>query len=209
MTTTHQLADDLYLDVAEVGPMGNNAYLLRDASGRAVLVDAADEAETLRELVADVTVETIVTTHRHDDHIQALAEIAAQTGARAVCGRPDAEAIEQATGVACEGLWSGDTISLGQRSITVIGLMGHTPGSIALALDPGEGAVQLFTGDSLFPGGVGKTSSPADFTTLLDDVERELFGNHDDLAVVWPGHGERTTLGAERGQLDEWRERGW
>ena len=76
-------------------------------------------------------------------------------------------------------------------------------------MDPGEGVVQLFTGDSLFPGGVGRTGSAQDFTSLLDDVERELFGRYGDDTVVWPGHGDRTTLGAERGQLDEWRARGW
>ena len=209
MTTTHRLADDLYLDVAVVGPMSNNAYLLRDATGRGILVDAADDPETLAELVSGVTVETLVTTHQHHDHVQALAELAQLTGARTVAGRPDAEAIQRATGVACDPLWSGDTLRLGQRVLQVHGLVGHTPGSIALAVDPGEGVVQLFTGDSLFPGGVGRTGSAQDFTSLLDDVERELFGRYGDDTVVWPGHGDRTTLGAERGQLDEWRARGW
>ncbi|GAA1388261.1 MBL fold metallo-hydrolase [Luteococcus peritonei] len=209
MTTTRQLADDLYLDVAVVGPMSNNAYLLREASGRALLVDAADDAPALLDLVSGVTVETIVTTHRHHDHVQALAELAAATGARTVAGRPDAQAIEQATGVACEPLWTGDSLTLGRRTISVVGLVGHTPGSIALVVDAGEAGVQLFTGDSLFPGGVGKTGSAEDFTSLLDDVERELFARHGDDAVVWPGHGDHTTLGAERPHLAEWRERGW
>ena len=66
-----------------------------------------------------------------------------------------------------------------------------------------------FVGDDLFPGGVGKTWSPEDFTTLIDEVETKIFGRHPDDTHVYPGHGNDTTLGAERPHLPEWRERGW
>ncbi|GAB2481379.1 MBL fold metallo-hydrolase [Luteococcus sediminum] len=206
---THELSDGLSLSTTVVGGMGNNAYLLHTEEGRAVLVDAADEPDRLRELVGECTVETIITTHRHHDHIQALAEMAERTGARTVCGEADAAAIEEATGVACEGLWTGDVVQLGKHSLQLVGLVGHTPGSVAVVVRTPGAPVQLLTGDALFPGGVGKTSSHDDFSSLLDDVETHLFAPFDDDTVVWPGHGDPTTLGAERPHLDEWRTRGW
>lgn len=69
--------------------------------------------------------------------------------------------------------------------------------------------MHLFTGDSLFPGGVGKTDGEANFVSLLDDVESRIFGRYDDRTVVYPGHGKDTTLGSERPHLPEWRTRGW
>lgn len=206
---TMDLGGGLTLTVISVEPMDNNVYLLSDAQG-AVLIDAANDAPRIADLIAGHQVATIITTHRHHDHVQALAEIAAATGADLVCGEPDAEAIEAQTGVRPRGLWTGDTVALpGGGALEVIGLVGHTPGSIALAWAPADGPAHLFTGDSLFPGGVGKTHSPADFTSLLDDVETRLFGAYADDTTVWPGHGQPTTLGAERPQLGQWRERGW
>ena len=75
--------------------------------------------------------------------------------------------------------------------------------------DDGERTVHLFTGDCLFPGGIGKTWKPEDFDTLLEDVSTKLFDRFDDSTVVYPGHGTDTTLGAERDSLPEWRERRW
>ena len=87
-------------------------------------------------------------------------------------------------------------------------LRGHTPGGVALGAEI-NGQQHLFVGDSLFPGGVGKTSSPEDFTQLLDDVISRIFEVYPDDAIVHPGHGASTTLGAERPHLDQWRARGW
>lgn len=195
---------------AVVGPMGNNAYLLTDA-GEGLLIDAADEAATLLALVGDTPVTRIVTTHRHRDHVAALAAVASHTGARLVAGEPDADAIEQAAGVTIDRrVWDGDTVRVGNVELAVIGLVGHTPGSIALAYTPEDGRpAHLFVGDSLFPGGVGKTHSPEDFTSLLDDVTTKLFDRYGDDTIVSPGHGDPTTLGHERPHLGEWRERGW
>ena len=92
----------------------------------------------------------------------------------------------------------------------MIGLVGHTPGSIALVLrGTGTGPTHIFSGDSLFPGGVGKTDSPADFASLLDDVTGKIFDRFCDQTIIHPGHGDSTTLGAERPQLAQWRARGW
>jgi glyoxylase-like metal-dependent hydrolase (beta-lactamase superfamily II) len=96
--------------------------------------------------------------------------------------------------------------------VSFIHLRGHTPGSIAVCYDAGgrlPAEPHLFTGDSLFPGGVGKTNSAADFTSLLNDVSERLFDPLPDATWVYPGHGNDTTLGTERPHLGEWRERGW
>ena len=192
-----------------VGPMDNNAYLLVEGDS-AVLVDAASDAAALLRALGSTPLQAVVTTHRHHDHLGALAEVVRATGTTSCAGRPDADAIAAATGVGTEGLWDGDVVRVGATTLEVIGLVGHTPGGIALAHTPVDGTpTVLFTGDSLFPGGVGKTHSPAEFASLLGDVTAKLFGRFDDEAIVNPGHGRPTTLGAERAHLDEWRARGW
>ncbi|MDN5571660.1 MAG: MBL fold metallo-hydrolase [Propionibacteriaceae bacterium] len=192
-----------------VGSMDNNAYLLTD-SGEGLLVDAAADPLALLSLIGDTPIGTIVTTHRHRDHIGALADLAQHTGAELVAGEPDADAIASATGMTIDRrVWDGDTVRVGTAELDVIGLVGHTPGSIALAYSPAGGPAELFTGDSLFPGGVGRTNSPDDFTSLYSDVVGKLFDRFPDNAVVHPGHGDATTLGAERPHLPEWRARGW
>jgi glyoxylase-like metal-dependent hydrolase (beta-lactamase superfamily II) len=103
----------------------------------------------------------------------------------------------------------GDVIHVGDLELAVIGLRGHTPGSVALYYADPSGTGHLFTGDSLFPGGVGRTGSPADFQSLLDDVTARLFEVYDDDTWFYPGHGDDSTLGAERPHLSEWRKRGW
>jgi glyoxylase-like metal-dependent hydrolase (beta-lactamase superfamily II) len=193
-----------------VGPMDNNAYLLRcTRTGEALLIDAANEADRLLEMIGDTPVTRIVTTHRHGDHWQALAEVRAATGAAVVAHPDDADEIPVAI---AERVRHGDTVRAGDCELTVIHLRGHTPGSIALRYDAaGELAdgPHLFTGDSLFPGGPGRTTSPADFTSLMNDLEERVFGQLPDGTWVYPGHGNDTTLGAERPHLPEWRARGW
>ncbi len=193
-----------------VGPMDNNAYLLRDTStGQGLLIDAANEAGRLIEVIGDVPVATIVTTHRHADHWQALAEVAKHTGAQLVAHVADADELPVPVGHRAE---DGEVLAFGDASVTLIHLRGHTPGSVAVLYDAGgrlADAPHVFTGDSLFPGGVGKTSSPADFTSLLADVTDRLFSRLPDATWVYPGHGNDTTLGAERPHLGEWRDRGW
>ena len=105
-------------------------------------------------------------------------------------------------------LTDGDVVRVGRHELTAITLVGHTPGSVALHYAPEGG--HLFTGDSLFPGGVGNTEKDEKrFASLIDDVETKLFGAYPDSTWVYPGHGSDTTLGAERPSLPEWRKRGW
>jgi glyoxylase-like metal-dependent hydrolase (beta-lactamase superfamily II) len=204
---THELAELMITKVA-VGPMDNNAYLLRcRRTDEQVLIDAANDAHTLLNLIGDDGIARVVTTHRHQDHWQALAEVVARTSATTVAGRYDADAIPVPTD---ELVDDGDTIPVGRCTLKVIHLVGHTPGSIALLYDDPAGAPHLFTGDSLFPGGVGNTQGDAArFTSLINDVETKLFNQLPDETWVYPGHGADTTLGDERPSLPEWRARGW
>lgn len=192
-----------------VGSMDNNVYLLAAGSGPLVLIDAADDAARLLAEIDGREVGALITTHRHPDHLRALAEVATATGAPCWAGEPDAAAIASQSGVTSTGVWSGDRISVGAIDLAVIGLRGHTPGSIALVLAGGDGPSHIFTGDSLFPGGVGKTGSPAEFISLLGDVTHEIFDRFPDDTVIHPGHGDATTLGTERPHLEQWRRRGW
>ncbi|NBE54861.1 MBL fold metallo-hydrolase [Streptomyces boluensis] len=203
----HELADLMISKIA-VGPMNNNAYLLRcRTTGEQLLVDAAAEASTLLNFIGDSGIASVVTTHRHADHWGALNEVVGATGARTYAGRYDVDGIPVPTDVAVE---DGDTITVGRVELTARHLVGHTPGSIALVYDDPHGHPHAFTGDCLFPGGVGNThSDPVAFASLLDDVESKIFGQLPDETWVYPGHGNDTTLGAERPHLAEWHERGW
>jgi glyoxylase-like metal-dependent hydrolase (beta-lactamase superfamily II) len=192
-----------------VGPMNNNAYLLRcTQTDEGLLIDAANEEDRLRELVRfeGPPVSAVLTTHQHYDHWQALAEIIDDAEAAAYAGDEDADELPVAVD---ERLHHGETITVGDLTLEIIGLRGHTPGSIAVLYRDPEGTPHLFTGDSLFPGGVGKTGSPADFTSLIDDVEQRVFDTLPDETWFYPGHGNDSTLGAERPHLAEWRARGW
>ncbi|RDH75560.1 MBL fold metallo-hydrolase [Mycolicibacterium moriokaense] len=195
-----------------VGQMDNNSYLITcSQTGESLLIDAANDAEILLELIERYApkLALIVTSHQHMDHIQALAEVAKATGAPTAAHRLDADPLPVKPD---RFLADGDTIKVGDLTFDVIHLQGHTPGSVALALagaDPETGATQLFTGDCLFPGGPGRTTQAKDFDSLMSGLETKVFDRFDDSTVVYPGHGDDTTLGAERPHLAEWRERGW
>lgn len=213
--------DDVDIRKAQVGPMGNNAYLLTcRRTGHQVLIDAAADSDRLLDLVREGSsssaLDLIITTHHHRDHHGALEDLVAVTGAHTAAGAPDADAI----GVPIKHrLLPGETLAVGSITLEVIALRGHTPGSVALLLtepeqvhEPGAvaGRAHLFTGDSLFPGGLGNTEhDPARFDQLFEDVTTQVFDRLPDDTWVYPGHGDDTTLGAERPHLDSWRARGW
>lgn len=199
--------DALTITKVSVGPMDNNAYLLRcAATGSLLLIDAANEAPRLLSLVGDASLSTVVTTHRHMDHWVALEAVVAETGARSVAHANDAGELP----VTSDTVHDGDIIHVGDCPLEVIHLVGHTPGSIALLYDDPAGIHHLFTGDSLFPGGVGNTrGNKENFESLIGDVERKLFDRLPDDTWFYPGHGKDSTLGAERPALPEWHARGW
>jgi glyoxylase-like metal-dependent hydrolase (beta-lactamase superfamily II) len=187
------------------GKYDNNAYLLTCGSEQ-IMIDAANDADRLLELVGDGGLTTVVTTHQHPDHWQGLAEVVKATGAASLAHADDAAGIPVVTGT----LTDGDIVTVGDCSLEVIHIVGHTPGSIALLYQDPRGTAHLFTGDSLFPGGVGNTrGDKKNFATLIDDVEHKLFDRLPDDTWFYPGHGKDSTFGAERPSLSEWRARGW
>ncbi len=196
-----------------VGPMDNNAYLLVCRStNEALLIDAANEPDRLADLVgADdgrPELNHLVTTHRHHDHWQALGAVAGMFQTRQIAHPLDAPELPIPMDELVE---HGDTVAFGDIELEVVHLRGHTPGSIALVYrDPSAGGhPHVFTGDSLFPGGHGRTTSTEDHLQLMDDLEERIFGPLPDETWVYPGHGDDTSLGRERPDLGEWRTRGW
>lgn len=214
-TLIHDLRDITIRSIS-VSEMNNNVYLLTaKASGAQLLIDAADDLPAIQAMLADSAADTaaepklalIATTHQHWDHVRALPALVEATGARTAAGTDDAEALPVKVDVL---LGHGDAGNFDGFDVTSVHLRGHTPGSIAFVYQDPDGPAHIFSGDSLFPGGVGNTQNdPARFTSLLDDVTARLFEAYPDDSVVHPGHGSPTTLGAERPHLGEWRARGW
>lgn len=186
-----------------VGGMDNNVYLLA-VGDEALLIDGSNEAEAILAELGERKLTRIVQTHGHGDHIVALPDLVSSTGATVYCHPGDAERMPVDT----EVLSDGDTVELGPVSLEVLHTPGHTPGSVCLVLREGA-ETHLFSGDTLFPGGPGNTFGDAKaFETIMASLEERLFELPDD-TPVYPGHGDDTTIGAERPQLGEWRERGW
>jgi glyoxylase-like metal-dependent hydrolase (beta-lactamase superfamily II) len=186
-----------------VGPLANNVFVLRcRQTGDAVLVDAADEHDLLLPLAERLGVRTVLETHGHPDHIQAVPAMR-DAGLEVGVTAEDAALLP-----AYDFLLSDDDVlEVGRLRVQTIHTPGHTPGSMCFAP---VGTPLLFSGDTLFPGGPGATSYPGgDFPAIIASIERRLFSRFDPATVVLPGHGEATTIGAEAPHLDEWVERGW
>ena len=193
--------------------MSNNCYLLTcKHTGEASSSTPPTRRTSCCPSSATPPLTHVITTHQHWDHHRALADVVEATGATTVAGIPDADAITTQTGVpiALE-VKQGDTVPVGECTLEVISIAGHTPGSIALLYDDsGRRHPHLFTGDSLFPGGVGNTfGDDAAFAQLIDEVETKVFQRLPDDTWFYPGHGNDSTIGAERPSLAEWRSRGW
>jgi glyoxylase-like metal-dependent hydrolase (beta-lactamase superfamily II) len=190
-----------------VEQMDNNVYVIACVrTGAALLVDVAARPERLREALAGTSPIAAVQTHGHWDHVRAWLDLAEDPGL-AVWGHPgDAESYPAPLD---RELAHGDVLEVGDLAVEVVHVPGHTDGSL-LYLVHGEERPHLFSGDTLFPGGPGNTwGDPARFARIMDGLEREVFDRLPDETWVYPGHGDDTTLGAERGHLGEWRARGW
>ncbi len=186
-----------------VGPMDNNVYVLRcTETGDAVLLDAANEHERLLDLCRTLGVRKVLETHGHWDHIQAVPQLR-DAGYSVGVTAEDAAMLPTYD----EVLADDDVLEVGRLRLRTIHTPGHTPGSMCFLL---EGHPLLFSGDTLFPGGPGATSfEGGDFPTIIRSIDDRLFRPLDADTVVLPGHGDRTTIGAERPHLQEWVDRGW
>lgn len=173
-----------------VGPYDNKVYLLRDpATGRGLLVDAAFEPDTILAAARDTSLVGIVVTHGHFDHVQALGDLRQRSGAPAAMHAADVERYR----LEVDRVVSGDeTIEVGVLRVRLLHTPGHTPGGLSLVC--GE---VLFSGDTLFPGGPGKTESPEAFEQVERSIRERLLPLPE-ATVVYPGHGAPTTIGAAR-----------
>ena len=198
----HYETSDVRIDKIVVGPYENNVFVLRDKrTGDAVLVDAANEHELLLEVSRATGVRKVLTTHGHFDHIQAVTQMR-DAGIDVGIATEDAAMLPAYDFT----IPDDDVLEVGDLRLRTIHTPGHTPGSTCFLL---EGHPVLFSGDTLFPGGVGNTTFPGgDFATIIQSVDRRLFTLPVETLVL-PGHGLDTTVGTERPHLDEWVERGW
>lgn len=200
------MTNELHLHQISVSKMDNNCYLLT-AGDQGLLVDAADDASAILDMAreAGVDITAVLTTHRHWDHVRALGEVLQATNAKHYASFIDSPAIPEDVDVE---LREGDSIEFAGMKLPIIILRGHTPGGVALVATV-DGVTNLFVGDSVFPGGLGRTTSEGDFVRLYKDVTKRVFEEFPDNAIIRPGHGKPTTLGEERPKLGDWWERRW
>ena len=190
-----------------VSDMDNNVLLLGcAATGLALLVDAADDAPAIRALAEGTSPLAVVQTHGHWDHVRAWEELADDPGLEVWGHEGDVPIYPHAPD---RLVTDGQRLAVGELTIEVLHVPGHTPGSILLLVE-GASRPWLISGDSLFPGGPGNTfGDVAAHRLLMDGLEERVFARLPDSTLVLPGHGDATTLGAERPHLTEWRARGW
>lgn len=186
-----------------VGPVDNNVFVVRcRSSGEAVLIDAANEHERLLALCEALGVRTVLETHGHWDHIQAVTAVR-DAGYEVGVTAEDAAMLPSYDFV----LEDEAVIEVGRLRIRTHHTPGHTPGSMSFSVDD---APLLFSGDTLFPGGPGATAfDGGDFDTIMQSLEERMFSVFDPNTIVLPGHGLDTTIGTEAPHLDEWYQRGW
>lgn len=202
MTTLHYSDTQAEVHKVVVGPFENNVFVLRcRQSGDAVLIDAANEHELLLDLCRDLGVRSVLETHGHWDHIQAVPAVR-DAGYRVAVTADDAGMLPSYDDI----LDDESVVQVGRLRLRTVHTPGHTPGSMCFLV---EGSPLLFSGDTLFPGGPGNTEGDAErFATIIDQIDRKLFTLPAETLVL-PGHGADTTIGTERPKLQEWADRGW
>ena len=180
-------------EVIKVGPLGpydNNAYIIADTVTReAILVDAPFESEKALERAAGYNITRVLMTHRHGDHWANIDLVKERTGAPVACHEADrapyAAKVDATVG-------DNDEISVGETRVRAIFTPGHTPGSICFLVSAQDGDV-LISGDTLFPGGPGRSDSPQALQQMVASITSRLL-TLPDATRVYPGHGDNTTI---------------
>lgn len=191
--------ENLQIDKLSLGPYGTNCYILScRQTGECVLVDAPAEADTILGHLKGFDPKYIIITHNHMDHLEAFGEIKANLGIPVAVHPLDAGRLPSQPEIF---LKDGATISFGKVDVKVLHTPGHTPGSICLLTGK-----YLISGDTIFPGGPGKTGSPGALKQIIESLTEKIFILPDD-TEVYPGHGESTLLGKEKAEFDSFSAR--
>ena len=182
--------DRIQIEKLELGPFGTNAYILICRNtGDSVVVDAPADAGKILELLKETSPKHILITHNHMDHTGALAELKAALGLPVAAHADDAGRLPVS---ADQLLNDGDVVSCGDIKLSVLHTPGHTPGSLCFLTGN-----YLIAGDTIFPGGPGKTGSPADFKRIMESLSAKIFVLPDGIQI-FPGHGNSSILKKER-----------
>ena len=193
-----------------VGPLQANCYLLTDAvSQQAAITDPGDEADAIGQIISQqqVQVSAILCTHGHPDHLSAAWVLAQAVGIEKIYLHPAAIQILPQLGVPelvqrgqslLHQYDEGDEVMVGEVAVRVIHTPGHSPGSVCLAVED-----VLFTGDTLFAGGVGRTDLPGGSYAELEASLRRIVTEFPPETIIYPGHGPTSTLARER-QSNPW-----
>jgi len=182
--------DSIQIEKLELGPFGTNAYILIcRQTGASVLVDAPGEAGKILAQLKGSDPQYILMTHNHMDHTGALAEVKSALNIPIAAHRKDAGNLPLKPDML---LNDGDVISCGDIDLTVLHTPGHTPGSLCFLAGN-----YLIAGDTIFPGGPGKTGSPTDFKRIMESLSNKIFVLPDDTRI-YSGHGDSTILRKEK-----------
>jgi len=185
--------DHIQIDRLEVGPFGTNAYVLVcRATGDSVLVDTPAEANKIIERLKGTNPRYILITHNHMDHLGAFSELKARLGVPVAVHPLDAKKLPSPPEML---LNDGDTVSFGNIELKVLHTPGHTPGSLCFLTGQ-----YLISGDTIFPGGPGKTGSPAALRQTIESISEKILVLPDD-TQVYPGHGDPTILKKEKDEF--------
>jgi hydroxyacylglutathione hydrolase len=177
----------------ELGPFATNAYIIRcQRTSESVLIDAPADAPVIIDRLRNTDPRYILLTHNHIDHIGALAELRGQLNVPLAAHAADAAHMEWPPEML---LSDGDVVAVGNLTLTVLHTPGHTPDSLCFVAGR-----YLISGDTIFPGGPGMTSSPAAFQQILESITGKILPLPDD-TIVYPGHGDSTVLKNEKEQF--------
>jgi glyoxylase-like metal-dependent hydrolase (beta-lactamase superfamily II) len=189
----------LDLRMLKVGPYEMNCYMIVLSETEAgILIDPGADAEKILQWIGQVKIQQVLLTHGHGDHVGALDDICKALDMSFGVHATDAERFDLSPGYLID---DGDTLALGQDALHVVHIPGHTPGSIAMRLMDGEAPPRAVVGDVIFPGGPGHSATPEALAMSLDSLAKTVFSWQDE-TILYAGHGETTTVGAERADFE-------